>query len=68
MRREGNAPLQVLTEVILFQPDLGLIRASKKIQIKSNTAVIHGSEGIFNLKKNVYSLKNIKAIYHHENS
>jgi lipopolysaccharide export system protein LptC len=68
MRREGSNPLQVRTEVILFQPDLDLISASKTIEIKSGTTVIHGSEAIFDLKNKVYSLKNTKAIYHHENS
>lgn len=68
MRREGSNPLQVRSEVMLFQPDLDLISARKTIQIKSDTAIIHGSEAIFNLKNKVYTLKNTKGIYHHGNS
>ena len=68
MRREGRNPLQVRSEVMLFQPDLDLISASKSIQIRSDTAIIHGSEAIFDLKNQVYSLKNTKAIYHPGNS
>jgi len=68
MHRKGNNPLYVRTEVILFQPELGLITASEAIEIKSDTAVINGSEAIFDLKNRVYSLKNTKAIYNHENS
>jgi LPS export ABC transporter protein LptC len=68
MRREGSNPLQVRSEAMLFQPDLDLISASKTIQIKSGTAIIHGSEAIFDLKNKVYSLKNTRAIYYRENS
>lgn len=68
MRREGVNPLQVRSEVILFQPVLDLISASKAIQIKSDTAIIHGSEAVFDLKNKVYRLKNTKAIYYSENS
>lgn len=68
MQREGSNPLQVRSEVMLFQPDLDLISASKTVQIKSDTAIIHGSEAIFDLKNKVYKLKNTRAIYHHGNS
>jgi|TARA_B110000971_G_scaffold201193_1_gene219856 lipopolysaccharide export system protein LptC len=68
MHRMGKNPLHVRTEVILFQPDLGLISTSEAIEIKSDTAVIHGSAATFDLKNRVYSLKNTKAIYRHENS
>jgi lipopolysaccharide export system protein LptC len=68
MQRVGRNPLQVRSEVMLFQPDLDLISASKAIQIKSDTAIIHGSEAIFDLKNQVYSLKNTKAVYHIGNS
>jgi lipopolysaccharide export system protein LptC len=68
MRREGSNPLQVRSEVMLFQPDLDLISASKTIQIKSDTAIINGSEAIFDLKNQVYTLKNTRAIYYRENS
>jgi lipopolysaccharide export system protein LptC len=68
MQREGRNPLQVQSEVMLFQPDLDLISANKSIQIKSDTATIHGSEAIFDLKNQVYSLKNTKAIYRLGNS
>jgi hypothetical protein len=60
--------LQVQSEVMLFQPDLDLISASKAIQIKSDTAIINGSQAIFDLKNQVYSLKNTKATYHLGNS
>jgi lipopolysaccharide export system protein LptC len=68
MQREGNNPLQVRSEVMLFQLDLDLISTSKTIQIDSNTAIINGSEAIFDLKNKVYTLKNTKAIYYRENS
>jgi hypothetical protein len=68
MRREGNNPLQVRSKVMLFQPDLDLISASKTIQIKSDTAIIHGNDAIFDLKNKVYSLTNTKAIYYRETS
>jgi LPS export ABC transporter protein LptC len=68
MRREGSDSLQIRSEVMLFQPDLDLISASKAIEIKSDTAIIHGSEAVFDLKNKVYSLKNTKAIYHLGNS
>jgi LPS export ABC transporter protein LptC len=68
MRREGNNPLQVRSKVMLFQPDLDLISASKTIQIKSDTAIIHGHDAIFDLKNKVYSLTNTKAIYYRETS
>jgi hypothetical protein len=38
------------------------------IQIKSDTAIINGSEAVFNLKNKVYTLKNTKAIYYREPS
>ena len=68
MQREDRNPLLVQSEVMLFQPDLDLISASKAIQIKSDTAIIHGSQAIFDLKNQVYSLKNTKATYHLGNS
>lgn len=68
MLREGNNPLRVRSEVMLFQPDLDLVSAKKTIEIKSGAAIIHGSEGVFDLKNRVYSLKNTKAIYYRENS
>jgi LPS export ABC transporter protein LptC len=68
MQREGRNPLQIQSKVMLFQPDLDLISASKSIQIRSDTAIIHGSEAIFDLKNQVYSLKNTKAIYRLGNS
>ncbi|MFT4650518.1 MAG: LPS export ABC transporter protein LptC [Polaribacter sp.] len=68
MRRQGSNPLQIRSQTMLFQPDLDLISAHKTIQIKSDTAIIHGSEAIFDLKNKVYSLKNTKATYYRENS
>ena len=68
MQREGNNPLQVRSELMLFELDLDLISTSKPIQIESNIAIINGSEAIFDLKKKIYKLKNTKAIYYRENS
>jgi lipopolysaccharide export system protein LptC len=68
MRRDGRNPLQVRSEVMLFQPDLNLISTSKAIRIKSDTAIIYGSEAIFDLKNQVYLLKNTKSTYHFGNS
>jgi LPS export ABC transporter protein LptC len=68
MRREGINPLQVQSEVLLFQPDLSLVSTSKAIRIQSDNAIIYGSEAIFDLKNQVYSLKNTKSTYHFGNS
>lgn len=68
MWREGNNPLQVRSEFMLFQPDLDLVSAKKTIEVKSDTAIIHGTEGVFDLKNKVYTLKNTRAIYYSENS
>lgn len=68
MQREGNNPMLIRTEEMLFQPNLDLVSAGDGISIESNNAIIHGSEAVFDLKSRVYSLKNIRAIYYHENS
>ena len=68
MRREGDNPMLIRSEEMLFQPDLDLVTASKKINIETSNAVIYGSKAVFDLKNKVYSIQNTRATYYRENS
>ena len=68
MQRQGADAIQVRSESMLFKPDQDLIASQGIVTIESGNAKISGSKAVFDLRNNVYSLKNTRAIYYHADS
>jgi LPS export ABC transporter protein LptC len=65
MQRLGANAMQVRSESMLFKPDQDLIASQGRVTIESSSAKISGDNAVFDLRNNVYSLKNTRGIYFH---
>ena len=68
MRRNGDRPLLIRTDKMLFEPDLDLVSGNQEIEIIAPNTRITASSAIFNLERRIYSFTNVKAVYHREDS
>ncbi len=65
MEQMGAESIRVRSDSILFKPGQDLVSAKTTVIIESNGARITGDQAIFDLRNEVYSLNNTRAIYYH---
>jgi LPS export ABC transporter protein LptC len=68
MQRLGANAMQVRSESMLFKPDQDLMTSESIVTIESDSAKISGDNAVFDLRNEVYSLKNTRAVYYHADS
>jgi LPS export ABC transporter protein LptC len=68
MQKLGGDSLQFRSESMLFKPDQDQIVSGANVIIESGRAKISGDKAVFDLRNEVYSLKNTRAIYYHADS
>jgi len=66
MKRLGANPMQISSESMLFEPSRDLMTSETNVVIESENSRITGDMAVFDLHNQVYSMKNIRAIYDHE--
>ena len=67
MEKLGPESIQIRSDSIIFKPDQDQISTKTIVVIESNGARITGDQAIFDLRNEVYSLNNTRAIYYHAN-
>jgi len=68
MQKMGAESIQVQSDSIIFKPDQDLVSSKDTVIINTGRAKITGDQAIFDLRNEVYSLKNTRAIYYHADS
>ena len=68
MQKMGAESIQVLSDSIIFKPDQDLVSSKSTVIIETERAKITGDQAIFDLRNEIYSLKNTRAIYYHADS
>ena len=68
MQKLGGDSIQFRSESMLFKPELDLVVSEVNVIIESDRAKISGDEAVFDLRNEIYSLKNTRAIYYHADS
>ena len=63
MRRQGDAPMQVFTDSISFEPDRELVRAESDIVMISPDARIEAQRAEFDLGAKIYRFDRTRAVY-----
>lgn len=63
IKRLGENPMQVRSESILIEPERDLISSNTEVIIELGGARISGDTAVFDLRNQVYSMKNTRAIY-----
>ena len=66
MKRLGPNAMQISSESMLFEPDRDRITSENNVVIESDNTRISGDMAVFDLHNQVYTMKNIKAIYDNE--
>jgi LPS export ABC transporter protein LptC len=66
VKRLGANAMRISSESMLFEPSRDLITSETNVVIESDNSRITGDMAVFDLHNQVYSMKNIKAIYNHE--
>jgi len=64
MQKMGGDLMEVRSESILFEPDRDLLVSNQGLVIEWPNARISADEGVFDIQKQVYKLKNAKAVYY----
>jgi LPS export ABC transporter protein LptC len=65
MEKVGAESIRVRSDSIIFKPDQDQVSTKTTVIIESNGARITGDQAIFDLRNEVYSLNNTRAIYYH---
>lgn len=65
MKKMGAESIRVRSDSVLFKPDQDQVSMKTTVIIESNDARITGDQAIFDLRNEVYSLTNTRAIYYH---
>ncbi len=65
MEKIGAESIRVRSDSIIFKPDQDQVSSKTTVIIESNGARITGDQAIFDLRNEVYSLNNTRAIYYH---
>jgi LPS export ABC transporter protein LptC len=68
MQKLGGDAIQFRSESMLFKPEQDQVISETMVIIESGRAKISGDKAVFDLSNKVYSLKNTRAIYYHEES
>jgi LPS export ABC transporter protein LptC len=68
MQKLGGEAIQFRSESMLFKPEQDQVVSEAGVIIESDRAKISGDEAVFDLRNEVYSLKNTRAIYYHAES
>jgi len=68
LERTGENALNLTSQLILFEPGENRLSSPGPINMNSSETRITASSAEFDLKKNVYHLKQIIAVYHAKNS
>lgn len=68
LKKIGTETLKVQSESMLFKPELDLIVSEATVTMESDSANISGDQAIFDLRREIFSLKNTRAIYYHADS
>ena len=68
MQKIGAELFQVQSDSIIFKPAQDLVSSKATVIINTGRAKITGDQAIFDLRNEVYSLKNTRAIYYHADS
>jgi lipopolysaccharide export system protein LptA len=65
MQKIGATSIQVQSDSIIFKPNQNLVSSKTTVIINTGRAKITGDQAIFDLRNEVYSLKNTRAVYYH---
>jgi len=65
MKKMGAESIRVRSDSIIFKPEQDQVSSKTTVIIESNGARITGDQAIFDLRNEIYSLKNTRAIYYH---
>jgi LPS export ABC transporter protein LptC len=68
MLKQGDAPMQVYTESISFEPDRELVRAESPILMLNRQARIQAQSAEFDFATEIYRFDQTRAVYHDKNS
>ena len=68
MQKMGAESIQVRSDSIIFKPNQDMVSSNATVIINTGRAKITGDQAIFDLRNEVYSLKNTRAIYYHADS
>ena len=68
MEKLGTESIRIRSDSIIFKPDQDQVSIKTSVIIESNGARITGDQAIFDLRNEVYSLKNTRATYYHADS
>ncbi len=65
MQKLGAESIQVQSDSIIYKPDQDLVSSKDIVIINKGRAKITGDQAIFDLRNEVYSLRNTRAVYYH---
>jgi len=65
MEKIGAESIRVRSDSIIFKPEQDQVTTKTTVIIESNGARITGDQAFFDLRNEVYSLTNTRAIYYH---
>lgn len=63
MRRQGDAPMQVFTDSISFEPERELVRAESEILMLDSQTRIEAQQAEFDLAARIYRFDRTRAVY-----
>ena len=65
MLKQGDAPMQVYTESLSFEPDRELVRAESEIVMINSQGRIEAQRAEFDLAAKIYRFDRTRAVYRH---
>lgn len=68
MLKQGDAPMQIYTESISFEPDRELVRADSPILMLGRQARIQAQSAEFDFAAEIYRFEQTRSVYHDESS
>lgn len=68
MQRHGDAPMQVYSESVRFEPDRELVTSDSEITMVNPQSRLVADHAEFDLARQVYRFKRTRAVYKHEDS
>ena len=66
MLKQGDAPMQVYTESLSFEPDRELVRAESEIVMINRHGRIEAQRAEFDLAAKIYRFDRTRAVYRHD--
>ena len=66
MQRKNDRPIEIRSNRMRFEPDIDRITSESHILIESATSRIEAEQAVFDLAGRIYSMRNAKTIFYHD--